>query len=128
MGPDSLQFLPTPDPTETATSYEGSVMRVTALKQLDSLLGLGAAGGGAYTRDFVPNVFSLYVVSFHKLRFTRAQGIPKYKIGGVGEILVEGGGGWSRGRMPPCPCGYVLSLGIFVGQGLVVLCGWFEPG
>ncbi len=57
MGPDSLQFLPTPDPTETATSYEGSVMRVTALKQLDSLLGLGVAGGGACPRDFVPNLF-----------------------------------------------------------------------
>ena len=110
MGPDSLQFLPTPDPTETATSYEGSVMRVTALKQLDSLLGLGAAGGGACTRDFVPNVFSLYVVSFHKLRFTRAQGIPKYKIGGVGDILVEGGG-VVTGPHAPLPLRLCIVLG-----------------
>jgi hypothetical protein len=46
-GPDTLQFLPTPDPTENASSYEGSVLRATALKQLDSLLGLGTAPNGA---------------------------------------------------------------------------------
>ena len=45
-GPDTLQFLPTPDPTENASSYEGSVLRATALKQLDSLLGLGTAPNG----------------------------------------------------------------------------------
>jgi hypothetical protein len=45
-----------------------------------------------------PNI--LLIHRFHSISFTRAQGIPKYKIGfrrekdaRVGERLVEGGGG-----------------------------------
>ena len=85
---------------------------------------------GRGTGQFFSSFFLIHMS--HSISFTRAQGIPKYKIGfgrekdgKVGERLVEGGGGHGA-RDVGCQWGEQPSLAVMLATGQFKNCRRLE--
>jgi hypothetical protein len=75
-------------------------------------------------------IFFFLIHRSHSISFTRAQGIPKYKIGfgrekdgKVGERLVEGGGA----LFPPCGMPLMVSVGVACLSALLWVAESWQP-